>query len=355
MVGTRKGAYRFCAARGDAGWSEPFPLLSGWEVSSIGQTRSRSGRLAVGTAHMAYGATVRISDDLGETWTQVLNGPRYSPESGLALSRIWQIVPGHPGEPNTLFAGVDSAGLFMSRDGGETWELNEALTRHDTRPGWTETQAGLFLHSVLIDPGNPLRIWTAISNGGVFRTDDGGETWRPCNAGLPVHSTEEALPELAGGVHKIALDPFDSNSLIMQHCSGVFRSTDAGVSWSAIEKGLPTTGGFALAVSGGGDAYIAPLDQETRCFPDGRLGVYRLRRGSQEWEPVGRGLPDTPHYVGVLRDGLAVYDHESTGVIFGTSQGDLFWLADEDAAWERIPGQFGRISCIAVVRQPNPK
>lgn len=352
LVGTRKGAYSFCPD-GD-GWTEAAAHLSGWEISSMCCSPHGSGRLLAGTAHLAYGAVVRVSDDRGATWRQILNGPQYGPESGLRLNRIWQIVAGHPGKPGTLFAGVDAAGLFVSRDGGENWEENAALNRHASRPGWTETQAGVFVHTILVDPANARRMWVAISNGGVFRTEDGGESWAPCNAGLPVHSVDEAWPELAGGVHKIALDPTSSDTLFMQHCSGVFRSADAGDSWQAIEEGLPDTGGFALAVSRHGDAYVAPLDQETRCFPDGRLGVYRLRHGSREWEPVGRGLPEVPHFVGVLRDGLAVHDHDSTVVCFGTSQGDLFYLPAEDAAWERLPGQYGRVNNVSLSTAPVP-
>jgi hypothetical protein len=277
----------------------------------------------------------------------MLNGPAYQPGSGLKLNRIWQII-GHASEPDVLFAGVDAAGLFISRDRGETWQENKALTRHATRPGWTETQAGVFLHSILIDPGNSRRMWVAISNGGVFRTDDTGESWTPCNSGLPIHSIGEDWPQLAGGVHKIALDPTCTSTIYMQHCSGVFKSTDAGDCWHDISEGLPGTFGFALAVSRIGDVYVAPHDQETRCFPEGRLGIYRLRHGCRHWEPVGRGLPDAPHFVGVLRDGLALDDSDPAGVYFGTSQGDLFWLADEQAGWQRMPGQYGRVNCISV-------
>lgn len=346
LVGTRKGAFLFASDPGRRAWRLSGLHLDGWEVSSLLGDGRCGRRLFAGTCHMAYGATIRVSDDLGGSWRQLERGPAYAATSGLALKRIWQIVPGAPSERETLYAGVDEAGLFVSRDRGESWHEVEGLSRHPGRAAWTPSQGGLCLHSILVDPRDPRRLSVAISDGGFFRTLDGGKTWAASHAGLPRDPGASADPELQRGVRKVAQDPRDLDTLYLQHRSGVFRSSDGGASWLPIGGGLPGASGFPLGVTGTGDLYVAPMDPETRCFAGGKLSLYRLRNGRGRWEPLSGGLPEAPHFVGVLRDALAVDSLEPAGIYFGTTQGDLFYSADAGESWDRLPGQFSRITTV---------
>jgi len=358
LVGTTRGAFFFHSDTDRQKWEMTGPHLDGWEIYSLcglsgsngnghGSHADNGNRVFAGTSHFVYGPTIRVSHDQGETWTQVEGSPRYSQESGFKLNRIWQIVPGHPSQPGTLYAGVDQAGLFVSRDDGMTWEEVTGLTQHATRPEWGPGNGGLCLHTILVDPTNPARMWVGISAVGVFRTDDGGHSWKVCNRGLPQVATEEQTNEVGRCVHKIVLDPNDPNTLYCQFHGGVFKSTDAADSWQPIESGLPSNFGFPMGITADGDLFVIPRESDMqRHVKEGLLRVYRSRDGGANWSPTGQGLPDQPHYVGVLRDSLAVDALEPAGVYFGTSMGEVFYSPDAGENWERLPGQFPRITSI---------
>lgn len=347
LVGTTKGAFFFYSDAARRDWRMTGPHMGGWEVYSLLGDSRHGQRVWAGTASYVYGATIRVSENWGETWRQIENGPRYSKESGFTLKRIWQIVPGHPSEPDTLYAGVEEAGLFVSRDRGETWEELSGLTSHPTRPGWAPGNGGLCLHSILIDPTNPRRIWVAASAVGVFRSDDGGISWRVCNDGLPAVVTGMPYPEVGRCVHKVVLDPNNANTLYMQFHGGVFKSTDGADSWRPIETGLPGNFGFPIVVTPSGDLFVIPLHSDgERYLIDGRLRVWRSRDRGESWHPLERGLPEQPHYVGVLRDAMAVDTLEPAGIYFGTNMGELFYSPDEGESWRRLPGQFPRITTV---------
>ena len=357
LVGTTRGAFFFHSDADRQSWEMTGPHLDGWEIYSLcglngdgsgGKDNGHSGnRIFAGTSHYVYGPTIRVSDDLGDTWTQVEASPKYAEESGHKLNRIWQIVPGHPAEPGKLYAGVDEAGLFASLDGGTTWEEVTGLSQHHTRDEWSPGNGGLCLHTILIDPANPQRTWVGISAVGVFRTDDGGRTWKACNQGLPNLATGVRTEEVGRCVHKLVLDPKNSDTLYCQFHGGVFKSTDAADSWQPIESGLPSNFGFPMGVTASGDLFVIPLESDIqRHVKDGRLRVYRSRDGGESWSDASQGLPDQPHYVGVLRDALAVDTLDPAGIYFGTSMGEIFYSPDAGEHWDRLPGQFPRITSI---------
>ena len=343
LVGTKKGLFTFESDAERRNWRETGPLLASWEVNGLVGDSRRGHRLLAGTGHAAYGPTIRVSPDFGQTWTQVLESPRYTPESGRFVRRIWQIVCGP--EPDTYYAGVDEAGLFVSADGGLSWRQRDTLGRDPTRSRWSRTQAGNPLHSLVAHPADARRIWGLVGGAGVVYSGNGGVDWEFRNAGLPPAGDS---PDLTQGVHRLAADPAAPEHLYLQHTDGTFASDDGGAHWERIDAGLPSRFGFALEVSPAGDVYTVPLDRETRCFPGGRPQVYRRRRGGDAWERAGEALPSEPHFVGVLRDALAVDGLSPSGIYFGTTQGDLFASPDAGASWLRLPGQFSRIHTVRV-------
>ena len=365
LVGTTKGAFFFHSDVERQNWQLTGPHLDGWEIYCLASPSEAkqppeevfskgnnspanyNNRIYAGTSHFVYGSTIRFSDDLGANWHQVEAGPRYSKESGLTLNRIWQIVPGHPSEPATLFAGVEPAGLFVSRDNGITWEEVSGLSQHPTRQEWGPGNGGLCLHTILIDPNNPRRMWIGISAVGVFRTDDGGQNWKTCNQGL--HQAVTGIPneEVGRCVHKLVLDPVDSNILYCQFHGGVFKSTDAGDHWQAIEEGLPGNFGFPMVVTPNGDLFVIPLESDMlRHVPNGSLQVFCSRNRGKSWSSSGQGLPDSGHFVSVLRDAMATDSIEPSGIYLGTSMGEVFCSADAGENWLRLPGQFPRITSV---------
>lgn len=356
LIGTTKGLFTFESDADRRNWSCSGPYLGGWEVYSALGRSDQVDKIFVGTSHTAYGPSIRKSEDFGRNWTQIAKGPSYPSESGFALNRIWQIVPGHPSEPNTLYAGVEEGGLFVSRDGGETWSELAALTKHPTRSDWFPGNGGLCLHTILIHPDNPRRIWVGISAVGVFRSDDGGETWKTCNEGLARVPVGTPHPEVGYCVHKMVLDPDDPDTLYMQYHQGVFQSNDGAESWFPIEDGLPgdrisaelgAPFGFPIAVSRSGDLFLVPLESsEQRTMRDGRLLVYSRHRGSDRWKAIGDVMPNEPRHVNVLRDALTVDALEPYGTYFGTTSGEVFYSLDRGVTWDRMPGQYGRILSV---------
>ncbi len=241
VVGTNKGAFAFRSDAKRTDWTMQEPMLPGWEVSAV--HLDRGGRMFLGTTHYVYGATFRASDDMGKSFREMSGRPTYSEESGRKVKRIWQLRDAHPSQNGTLLCGIDEAGLFISRDRGETWNEMTGLTKSRNTKEWMAGGGGLCLHTILVDPNNAKNMWVGISAVGFFRSVDGGETWTESVNGLPTMPTgEKGTPECCC-VHKVVLDSRDKNgqTLFMQFHGGVFRSTDAGASWQSIENGLRAT------------------------------------------------------------------------------------------------------------------
>ncbi|WP_308636828.1 WD40/YVTN/BNR-like repeat-containing protein [Paenibacillus silvisoli] len=352
LIGTNKGVFQYTSNEERKEWKLSGPFLPGWEAYSV-LGDSRNGNLIyAGTSHAAYGASIRVSDDMGESWRQIENGPSYSPESGFALNRIWQLVPGPASEPDTLYAGAEEAGLFVSYDRGENWRELKGLTSHPTRPNWFPGAGGMCLHTIIIDPGNKQRMWVAMSAVGVFRSEDGGETWKACNRGLSRVPTGQPEDEVGYCIHKMVIDPNDSNTLYMQEHGGVFKSSDGGDSWFPIEEGLTLKGddapfGFPISVSPTGDLFLVPLESsEQRSMKGGKMLVYSMRPGESRWEPIGDVMPDEERHVSVLRDAMTVDSLDPYGLYFGTTSGEVYYSLDRGVTWDRLPGQFSRILTV---------
>ncbi|MDD9267944.1 WD40/YVTN/BNR-like repeat-containing protein [Paenibacillus sp. GCM10023248] len=352
LIGTNKGVFIYSSTIERRNWSLRGPFLPGWEAYSVLGDSRNGNKLYAGTSHAAYGATIRMSDNDGETWTQIAEGPAYSPESGFSLNRIWQLVPGHASEPETLFAGTEEAGIFVSRDSGQSWQELDALTKHPTRPDWFPGAGGMCLHTILIDPRDAKRMWVGISAVGVFRTLDGGLSWKPSNNGLNRVPTGQPDERVGFCVHKMVLDPSNPDILYMQEHSGVFKSVDGGDTWIPIEAGLTLREGdmpfgFPIAVSATGDLFLIPLESsEQRSMRDGKLIVYRMAPGESAWQPIGDVLPEEERHVSVLRDAMCVDGLDPYGLYFGTTSGEVYCSLNRGESWERLPGQFSRILTV---------
>lgn len=347
-LGTVKGVFLYRSDASRTAWQLSGPHLPGMEVFSVGGDVAR-GKLIVGTEQWGQGPTVRLSDDGGATWRGAARDPRFAEGATGTLKHIWQIVPGHPSQPGTWYAGADDAALFCSRDDGDTWDEVVGLGRHPTRSRWMPGAGGLCLHSIVVDPQRPERLWVGISAVGVLRSDDAGVTWHLCNQGLPNVAPEFVPDEDMGRcVHRLALDPVVPDALVLQFHFGVYRSLDGGDSWTKISAGLPHDFGFPLAVTPR-DLFVVPLVSDGyRVVPDGVFKVWRSSDRGRSWKALTRGLPERDCYVGVLRDAMAADALDPAGVYLGTSGGEVYVSRDAGETWMNLGARLPRITSVKV-------
>jgi serine/threonine protein kinase len=352
LLGTTKGAFLVRSKRDRKHWDVAGPYFHGQAVYSLAyDNRNGRHRFWVSTSSPIWGTYLRLSDDFGKTWTNPLEAKiKFPRESGLSLKNIWKISLGPPEMPDKLYCGVEPAALFESQDAGESWSLVRGLFDHPHRPRWMPGQGGLCLHTILLHPKDAGRMHVGISAAGVYRTDDGGQTWHARNHGIRVTFMPERFPEFGQCVHKIVRHQERPDRLFLQNHWGVYRSDDGGDSWNDIAHGLPSDFGFAMTTHPHDPdcVYIVPMESdEFRCTPEGRLRVYRTRDAGASWEPLTRGLPQQGAFETVLRDGMVSDSLDPVGIYFGTRSGKLYASRDAGKSWRVLLDGLPQIVCVA--------
>lgn len=350
LVGTTKGAFLFRSNPRRKRWEIGGPYFHGDSVYSLAYD-ARAGRRRIWASTQSFwGAMLRSSDDFGKSWTNPQQAPvRFPPDTGVSLKNIWQIAPGPPEEPNVLYCGVEPAALFRTQDNGETWSLVRGLFDHPHRPRWMPGNGGLALHTILLDPSDARRAYVGISSGGVYRTTDAGATWTAQNHGIRCTFQPDPYPEFGHCIHKMALHPARPQRIFLQNHWGIYRSDDGADSWTDIANGVPSDFGFTVLVHPRkpDTAYVIPVESDVfRCSCDGRLRVFRTRNAGASWEALARGLPQKRAYETVLRDAMAADSLDPAGLYFGTRSGVLFGSADEGRTWETIHHGLPAILCV---------
>ena len=349
LVGTRKGAFVLTADGARKDWRVDGPHFAGLEVYHVAGSPAAPDRVWAAPSTSWFGQQVHRSEDGGRSWTAVGSDFTYAGVPGThqwydgtphpwEFARVWHLEPSAT-DPDTVLAGVEDAALFRSVDGGSTWSELPGLREHGSGPHWQPGAGGMCLHTILPDPRDPARMLVAISAAGVFRTDDGGATWRPTNAGLVSEGIPDPDAEVGHCVHKLALHPDRPDTVYMQKHWDVMRSDDGGEHWHDVGGDLPTDFGFVVDVHAHEPetVYVLPITSDAEHFPpEGKLRVYRSRTGGHEWEPLSRGLPQEHCYVDVLRDAMAVDSLDSCGVYFGTTGGQVYASADAGDTWAPI-------------------
>jgi len=382
LVGTRKGAFILTSDGKRKDWKVSGPHFAGWEIYHMKGSPVNPDRIYASQTSGWFGQILQASEDGGKTWFQPgvkpedatpqwppVKSNRFaydaSSETGKPLTtHQWYDGTQHPWEfkrvwhlessltdPDTVYAGVEDAALFRSTDGGVSWQELPALRGHGTGPNWQPGAGGMCLHTVILDPTNPDRIYTAISAAGAFRTDDGGQSWKPINKGLVSNMMPNPTAEVGHCVHHIAMNPTRPNVLFMQKHWDVMRSDDAGDNWTKISGNLPTDFGFVIDVHSHEPEtiYVVPIKSDSEHFPlDGKLQVFRSRTGGNQWEPLTKGLPHENCYVNVLRDAMAVDTLDDCGVYFGTTGGQVYCSPNGGDSWHPIVHDLPAVLSIEI-------
>ena len=310
LVGTRKGAFVLTSDGQRKDWKVSAPLFEGWELYHVKGSPVDPNRIYASQSTGWFGQIIQRSDDGGE-----------------------------------------DAALFQTTDGGENWAELSGLRNTESGSSWQPGAGGMCLHTILVSPTDPKRIFIAISSAGVFRTDDGGKTWTPKNHGLHSEGLPDEDAEVGHCVHRIALHPSRPDTLFMQKHWDVMRSDNAGDSWVEVSGNLPSDFGFAIDVHAHEPetVYVVPITSDSVHFPpEGKLRVYRSRSGGNEWEPLTKGLPQSNCYVDVLRDAMAVDSLDSCGVYFGTTGGQVYASSNAGDSWEPIVRDLPAVLSVEV-------
>ena len=332
LVGTKKGAFILTSDGKRDNWDVSGPFFAGWEIYHMKGSPVDLERIYVSQTSGWFGQLLQASSDGGKTWFQPgvkpedatpqwppVKSNRFaydsSAETGKPLTthqwydgtqkpwefkRVWHLEPSLT-DPNTVYAGVEDAAIFKSTDGGESWREMPGLRGHGTGPDWQPGAGGMCLHSIILDPSDPERMYIAISAAGAFRTDDGGKSWKPINKGLYSKYIPNPTADVGHCVHHIAMNPSRPGTLFMQKHWDVMRSNDAGDNWTKISGNLPTDFGFVIDINSNEPetVYVVPIKSDSEHFPlDGKLRVYRSKSGGNEWEELSEG----PAGEGLLRE-----------------------------------------------------
>jgi photosystem II stability/assembly factor-like uncharacterized protein len=361
LVGTRKGAFILTSDGNRNRWEVSGPHFGGWQIYHIKASPVDPNRIYASQSNDWFGQQIQRSDDGGKTWQPVGNKFAYEGNAGThqwydgtphpwEFKRVWHLEPSLS-DPDTVYAGVEDAAIFRTTDGGKTWNELPGLRSHGTGPKWQPGAGGMCLHTILIDPKNPNRIFIAISAAGAFRSDDAGKTWQPINRGLHSEFIPNPTAEVGHCVHRIALHCSRPDVLFMQKHWDVMRSDNAGDLWTEISGNLPTDFGFAIDVHAHEPetVYVVPIKSDAEHYPpDGKLSVYRSRTGGNEWEALTNGLPQKDCYVNVLREAMAVDSLDSCGIYFGTTGGQVYASPDAGNTWSAIVRDLPSVVSVEV-------
>lgn len=384
LVGTRKGAFILTSDGTRKKWDVSGPHFAGWEIYHMKGSPADPKRIYVSQTSGWFGQIIQRSDDGGKTWFQP-GTPAVEPtttpdgtpmgesnkfvydtssETGTPLTthqhydgtqkpwvfkRVWHVEPSLT-DPNTVYAGVEDAAIFRTTDGGKTWHELAGL-RAVQGEKWTPGAGGMGLHTILLDPTNPNRMYIAISAAGAFRTDDGGKTWKVITKGLKSKYMPDPTAEIGFCVHRIALHPKRPNVLFMQLHWDVMRSDNAGDLWTEVSGNLPTDFGFPIEVHAHepDTVYVVPILSDSLHYPpEGKLRVYRSKTGGNEWQALTKGLPQENCYVNVLRDAMAVDTLDKCGVYFGTTGGQVYLSPDGGDNWTAIVRDLPAVFSVEV-------
>ncbi|MBX7103476.1 MAG: hypothetical protein K1X57_05320 [Gemmataceae bacterium] len=365
VLSTRKGL--FILQRSGADWKVAQSAFLGDNVTLALPDR-RDGSLYAALNHGHFGVKLHRSDDMGKTWAACMTPAYPEPDPNAepdldpmrktpipySTQLIWALEAGGANQPGVLWAGTVPGGLFRSGDRGMTWELNRPLWDDPRRRQWFGGGMDFAgLHSICVDPRDANNVAIGVSCGGVWVTQDGGQSWECRGEGM---TAAYLPPEQAGNpaiqdAHRLVQCPANPDALWVQHHNGIFRSTDRGRRWTEVKDGAVSTFGFGVAVHpvDPATAWFVPAKKDEQRYPaDGRFCVTRTRDGGQTLQSLTRGLPQEHAYDLVYRHSLDVAD-DGSSLMVGSTTGNVWASSDGGENWQCVSSTLPPISAVRFI------
>lgn len=367
-VATRKGLW-FYSSPDRTSWTVDGPHFFGSIVYHVILDPRDGQTMLCATSAGHLGPAVFRSSDAGKTWTQVNTPPAFAKGEprGRAVDHIFWLTPGHPSQPGVWFAGTSPQGLFRSEDGGDTWTAVDGFNNHPNQSEWVrgdqdQTPEGGKTHSILVDPRDPAHMYLGLSGGGFFESTDSGGDWKPLNSGVAM----DFAPPLPDGAeyahghdpHCVQYSPTRPDRLWRQDHCGLYRlDRDQGARWVRVGDAMPKDVGdigFPIAAHprDPDSAWVFPMDGTSvwpRTSPGGKPAVFGTRDAGVSWQRLDSGLPIEQAWWTVKRQCLAADAHDTVGLYFGTTSGEVWASADEGARWARIAEHLPHVYSVTVV------
>lgn len=337
-VGTKRGLF-LLSSQDRVKWNVETVSFKGRRIFHAILDQRNGHRLFAAENGDFFGSFVHYSDDFGQSWQDPERGIQFPANGTLKLQNIWVLRPGRPSEPDTLYAGVDPASLWISLDRGRTWEPDPTLLNHPTRGEWGPGAGGLCLHTIVPDASNSSRMWIGISAVGCLRTDDGGQHWQFVNKNTRAGFLPDPYPEFGQCIHRFVQHPTQPETLYQQNHCGIYKTDNAGDDWIDIQTNLPSEFGFpiALDVHHPETLFVVVEDPAGRHNITEQFTVYRTENAGEHWEALTNGLPSGPGVsLGVLRHAMCADTHDPCGIYVGTNTGQIFYSRDRGDHWELL-------------------
>ena len=364
LLGTRKGTY---VVEGDVArtkWKVGPLAHEGSEVFHVVADPRRPGDVYAAVNNGFWGPMVQRSSNWGKTWKEIATPltpvkkertPQFNEENPTApvprpLNNVWHIEPALESEPDVIYLGADPHLLFRSPDRGASWEPISAINDHPSKKDWAPGAGGACLHTILLDPRDPKRMYVGLSAVGTFRTEDGGASWKPTNRGVMTPFLPNKYPETGQCVHHVAIDAADPDTFYRQDHGGMYVSHDRMESWKRIGKPLGDDFGFCVTspTTAPGKAYFVRLDGMGRVTGEGHFQVHEWNDSTRTWKAL-LGPKAFPGHFGVQREGIASDGLRPHGIYVGTTTGQLFVSPNGGKNWRLVPFQFPGIHSVSVV------
>ena len=363
LVGTRKGTYIVAGDGRRKKWTVGPVAHEGSEIYHVVADPRHPGELYAAVNSDFWGPMVQRSKNWGKTWKEIATpltpgGKDRKPEINdqdptapvkRPLRNVWHIEPGPVSDPDTLYLGADPHLFFRTSDRGSSWEPMESINQHPSRKDWSPGAGGPCLHTILLDPRDPRRIYLGMSAVGTFRSEDAGQSWTPTNKGVMAPFLPNKYPETGQCVHHVAIDAADPDTFYRQDHGGMYVSHDRMDHWTRIGKPLGDDFGFCVASARAepGKAYFVRLDGEARTTGEGNFQVHEWNDEAQKWRTL---VPPKafPGHFGVQREGITTDHRDPAGIYIGTTTGQLFVSPDAGRSWQVVPFSFPGIHSVSV-------